>query len=422
MNTRVLIRETLRMSYQSVRLNKLRSFLSVLGISIGIFCVVSVYALVHSLETSLNNQFNKLGSDVVFVQKWPWDDFGNNYPWWTYLKRPQSSPEDARFLSQKIAPKLVSTTAYIFKSNFDLQAGDKNAKGIMVNCISYHFSEVQPIDIEFGRFFTEEEVRAGRAVAVIGNTLSLALFGTPQSVGKTLRIKNKEVVVVGVCEFQGSNMIGASADNVVYVSDQWGKNLISFQNANDAQILLKAAPGVPLEEVQFEARRLMRQIRRLKPQESDDFAVNKMSMITEAISSLFIQIRKIGIIIGGFAMVVGCFGVANIMFVSVKERTREIGIQKALGAKNVAISAQFLMESIWLSIAGGIIGLLAVQMVLWLLGMVVQQQFGNDVVLSLSPNDTLLGVITSVIVGLVAGIIPARSAARLNPVDAIRSS
>jgi putative ABC transport system permease protein len=410
------------MSYQSVRLNKLRSFLSVLGISIGIFCVVSVYALVHSLETSLNNQFNKLGSDVVFVQKWPWDDFGNNYPWWTYLKRPQSSPEDARFLSQKIAPKLVSTTAYIFKSNFDLQAGDKNAKGIMVNCISYHFSEVQPIDIEFGRFFTEEEVRAGRAVAVIGNTLSLALFGTPQSVGKTLRIKNKEVVVVGVCEFQGSNMIGASADNVVYVSDQWGKNLISFQNANDAQILLKAAPGVPLEEVQFEARRLMRQIRRLKPQESDDFAVNKMSMITEAISSLFIQIRKIGIIIGGFAMVVGCFGVANIMFVSVKERTREIGIQKALGAKNVAISAQFLMESIWLSIAGGIIGLLAVQMVLWLLGMVVQQQFGNDVVLSLSPNDTLLGVITSVIVGLVAGIIPARSAARLNPVDAIRSS
>jgi len=421
-NTRVLIRETLRMSYQSVRLNKLRSFLSVLGISIGIFCVVSVYALVHSLETSLNNQFNKLGSDVVFVQKWPWDDFGNNYPWWTYLKRPQSSPEDARFLSRKIAPKLVSTTAYIFKSNFDLQAGDKNAKGIMVNCISYHFPEVQPIDIEFGRFFTEEEVRAGRAVAVIGNTLSLALFGTPQAVGRTLRIKNKEVVVVGVCEFQGSNMIGASADNVVYVSDQWGKNLISFQNASDAQILLKAAPGVPLEEVQFEARRLMRQIRRLKPQESDDFAVNKMSMITEAISSLFIQIRKIGVIIGGFAMVVGCFGVANIMFVSVKERTREIGIQKALGAKNIAISAQFLMESIWLSIAGGIIGLLAVQMVLWLLGMVVQQQFGNDVVLSLSPSDTLLGVVTSVIVGLVAGIIPARSAARLNPVDAIRSS
>jgi putative ABC transport system permease protein len=217
-------------------------------------------------------------------------------------------------------------------------------------------------------------------------------------------------------------MIGASADNVVYVSDQWGKNLISFQNASDAQILLKAAPGVPLEEVQFEARRLMRQIRRLKPQESDDFAVNKMSMITEAISSLFIQIRKIGVIIGGFAMVVGCFGVANIMFVSVKERTREIGIQKALGAKNIAISAQFLMESIWLSIAGGIIGLLAVQMVLWLLGMVVQQQFGNDVVLSLSPSDTLLGVVTSVIVGLVAGIIPARSAARLNPVDAIRSS
>ena len=410
------------MSYQAVRLNKLRSLLSVLGISIGIFCVVSVYALVHSLETSLNNQFNKLGSDVVFVQKWPWDDFGNNYPWWTYLKRQQSSPEDARFLTQKISPKLVNATAYIFKANFDLQAGDKNAKGITVNCISHKFPEIQPIDIELGRMFTEEEARAGRAVAVVGNSIARELWGTTQVLGKTMRIKNNDVVVVGVCEYQGNNIIGASNDNTVYVSDQWGKNLISYRNANDAQILLKAAPGVPLEEVQFEARRLMRQIRRLKPQEVDDFAVNKMSMITEAISTLFIQIRKIGVIIGGFAMLVGCFGVANIMFVSVKERTREIGIQKAIGAKNFAISAQFLMESIWLSIAGGIIGLLAVQLVLWLLGLVAAQQFGNDVVLSLSPEDTLLGVVTSVIVGLVAGVIPARSAAKLNPVDAIRSS
>ncbi len=422
MNARVLIRETLRMSYQAVRLNKLRSLLSVLGISIGIFCVVSVYALVHSLETSLNNQFNKLGSDVVFVQKWPWDDFGNNYPWWTYLKRPQSSPEDARFLTQKISPKLVSATAYIFKTNADLQAGGKNAKGITVNCISSKFPEIQPIDIELGRMFTEEEARAGRAVTIVGNSIARELWGTTQVLGKTMRIKNTDVVVIGVCEYQGSNIIGASNDNVVYVSDQWGKNLISYRNANDAQILLKAAPGISLEEVQFEARRLMRQIRRLKPQEVDDFAVNKMSMITEAISTLFIQIRKIGIIIGGFAMLVGCFGVANIMFVSVKERTREIGIQKAIGAKNFAISAQFLMESIWLSIAGGIIGLLAVQLVLWLLGLVAAQQFGNDVVLSLSPEDTLLGVVTSVIVGLVAGVIPARSAAKLNPVDAIRSS
>ena len=270
--------------------------------------------------------------------------------------------------------------------------------------------------------FTEEEARVGRAVAVVGNSIARELWGTTQVLGKTMRIKNNDVVVVGVCEYQGNNIIGASNDNTVYVSDQWGKNLISYRNANDAQILLKAAPGVPLEEVQFEARRLMRQIRRLKPQEVYDFAVNKMSMITEAISTLFIQIRKIGVIIGGFAMLVGCFGVANIMFVSVKERTREIGIQKAIGAKNFAISAQFLMESIWLSIAGGIIGLLAVQLVLWLLGLVAAQQFGNDVVLSLSPEDTLLGVVTSVIVGLVAGVIPARSAAKLNPVDAIRSS
>ncbi len=410
------------MSFQAVRLNKLRSLLSVLGISIGIFCVVSVYALVHSLETSLNNQFNKLGSDVIFVQKWPWDDFGNDYPWWTYLKRPQSSPEDARFLNKKLPPKLVSATAYIFKANFDLQAGNKNAKSITVNCVSHKYPEIQPVDIETGRFFTEEEARGARPVAVIGNSIALELWGTTEVLGRKMRIKNNDVRIVGVCEFQGSNMIGASNDNMVYVPEQWGQNLVSYRNANDAQILLKAAPGVSLEQLQFEARRLMRQVRRLKPNEKDDFAVNKMSMITEAISTLFVQIRKIGVIIGGFAMLVGCFGVANIMFVSVKERTREIGIQKALGAKNFAISTQFLMESIWLSIAGGIIGLLAVQGVLSLLDLILKEQMGNDIVLSLSAEDTFLGVITSVIVGVLAGFIPARSAARLNPVEAIRSS
>jgi putative ABC transport system permease protein len=160
----------------------------------------------------------------------------------------------------------------------------------------------------------------------------------------------------------------------------------------------------------------------LKPGEEENFAVNKMSMITDAISSLFKQIRLIGIIIGGFAMVVGCFGVANIMFVSVKERTREIGIQKALGAKNWFISSQFLLESVWLSIAGGGIGLLIVAGVMALLDVIAKQSMGSDIQLSLMFDDAMLGVVTSVVVGLVAGFLPARSAANLNPVEAMRSN
>lgn len=406
----------------AVRLNKLRSFLSVLGITIGIFCVVSVYALVHSLEISLNNQFNKLGSDVVFVQKWPWDDFGNNYPWWTYLKRPESSPEEAQFLADHISTKYVSNVAYIFKSRFDIQAGNKSLKNITTNAISRSFSDVQPIDISQGRMFTEEEGRTGRAVVVIGSLVAAELFGNKPAIGQQIRVKNRDAIVVGVCAYQGSNIIGASNDNLIYVPHTWGKGLISYRDADDAQILLKAAAGVDLSEVQLEAKRLMRQIRKLKPGVDDDFAVNKMSMITEAISTLFIQIRKIGVIIGGFAMLVGCFGVANIMFVSVKERTREIGIQKALGARNSAISGQFLMESVWLSLAGGILGLLSVQLIFILLNFAVHQQFGPDVSLVLSPEDTTLGVVVSIATGLLAGFLPARSAARMSPVEAIRSS
>ena len=416
----VLFRETIRMSIQAVRLNKLRSLLSILGITIGIFCVVAVYSLVHSLENSLNSQFNKLGKDIVFVQKWPWDDFGNSYPWWEFLKRPKSSPSDAEFLRSRMPDGVVESTAYIYKYRFETSAQGRSLKGLTTNFITHEFGEIQPIDIEKGRYFTAEESRAGRPVAIIGNKVALGLFGKTDVVGESLRIANNNAIIVGVCEFQGDNMIGASNDNLVYLPVNWGRTFANYRNGDDAQILLKAAQGTDLKTVRFEARRLMRQARRLKPTDDDDFAVNQMSMITEVISDLFEQIRKIGLIIGGFAMLVGCFGVANIMFVSVKERTREIGVQKALGATNTNISLQFLLESIWLSIAGGFIGILLVQGVLYLLGLAAQSQMPG-LILSMGPEDTLFGVLTSVLVGMVAGFLPARSAAKLTPVEAIRS-
>lgn len=420
MKVGVLIRESMRMSWQAVRLNKLRSLLSVLGITIGIFCVVAVYSLVHSLEKSLNNQFNKLGKDIVFVQKWPWDDFGNNYPWWQYLKRPKSAPSEAEFLSDRMPDGLVDATAYIYKYRLETSANGNSLKNITTNFISHEFSKIQSIDIEVGRYFTWQESRAGRPVAILGNKVALGLFGTTDIVGEKIRIGNNNGTVVGVCEYQGDNMIGASNDNLIYVPVNWGSTFLSYRNGDDAQILLKAAENVDLELVRFEAKRLMRQTRRIKPTEEDDFAVNQMSMITEVISDLFEQIRKIGLIIGGFAMLVGCFGVANIMFVSVKERTREIGVQKALGATNVTISLQFILESIWLSIAGGVIGLVLVQGVLYILGKIAQSQMPG-LELTMGPEDTLFGVVTSVVVGLLAGFLPARSAAKLTPVEAIRS-
>ena len=423
MSFRVILVESLRMSWNAVRLNKLRSALSVLGITIGIFCIVSVYALVHSLELSLNNQFTKLGADVLFIQKWPWDDMGNNYPWWEYLKRPKSSPQDLQSLKMLADNDKVKTIAYAYNANFNVSNRKKTLNRISIRCVSYEFNEIQPIEFEGGRYFTVEEARAGRPMAVVGNTIALELFGSVQNaIGQPVRVGNREVHIIGVAKYQGNNIIGASNDNLVYVPYKWSMGLANYRQSDDAQILVKATKGTDLDELKFEVEQLMRQIRRIKPKQESDFAVNKMTMITDAISGLFSQIRKIGFIIGGFAMLVGCFGVANIMFVSVKERTREIGVQKALGAKNFFISLQFLLESIWLSIGGGIIGLVLVAGVLKILDSVARESMGGGVELILNGQDAILGIGIYVMVGIIAGFLPAKSAAALNPVDAIRSS
>ncbi len=423
MTLKILLVESLRMSWNAVRLNKLRSALSVLGITIGIFCIVSVYALVHSLELSLNNQFTKLGADVLFIQKWPWDDMGNNYPWWEYMKRPKSSPQDVQSLKKIVDNQKIQAIAYAYNTNFNITNSKKTLSKINIRCVSHEFNEIQPVELEDGRYFTIDEARSGRPIAVIGNTIALELFGSVKAaMGKPFRIGNKEVRVVGVAKYQGNNIIGASNDNLIYVPYKWSMALSNYRQSDDAQILVKASKGTNLDDLKFELQQLMRQVRRIKPKQESDFAVNKMTMITDAISGLFSQIRKIGFVIGGFAMLVGCFGVANIMFVSVKERTREIGVQKALGAKNFFISLQFLLESIWLSIGGGIIGLFLVSGVLKILDSIARENMGGGVELILTGQDALLGIGISVLVGIIAGFLPARSAAALNPVEAIRSS
>lgn len=422
MRINIPVFESFRMSFNALRQNRLRSLLSVLGITIGIFCIVSVYALVHSLERSLNNQFSKFGADVLFVQKWPWDDFGNNYPWWKFLKRPITKPEEADFLEGRMPKDKVTAIAYTFSSNLNLKFKETALQNISIKCISHDFSIIQDVDISDGRYFTPEESRNGRGVVIIGGNIAEQLFKGDNPIGKEIRVGSALAKVVGVCAKQGSSMIGNSSDDIVYAPSKWGIAFMSYRFSEDAQVMVKAKQDVSLEDLRIDVARLMRQYRRLKPGEEENFAVNKMSMITDAISSLFKQIRLIGIIIGGFAMVVGCFGVANIMFVSVKERTREIGIQKALGAKNWFISSQFLLESVWLSIAGGVIGLLIVAGVMALLDVIAKQSMGSDIQLSLMFDDAMLGVVTSVVVGLVAGFLPARSAANLNPVEAIRSN
>jgi putative ABC transport system permease protein len=276
--------------------------------------------------------------------------------------------------------------------------------------------------LEKGRYFTEDETQSGRSVCIIGAVVASGLFGTENPIGKEIRIKNRVCRVIGVCRQEGQSIINSSADERVYIPVKLGMNMMNYREGSEGtQILLKAAEGVNLDDLSWQTAQLMKRYRRTKPGAEDNFSVNRMSMITNAVSDLFNNIKIIGLIIGGFSMLVGCFGVANIMFVSVKERTQEIGIQKALGAKKPFILFQFLTESVILCIVGGLIGLGLVWSTLKLFNFILQYQMESSVSLFLSGQDVLLGLLVSVAVGLIAGVWPASAGANLNPVDAIRS-
>lgn len=417
----IFISETVRVSVSAIKQNKLRSILSVLGITIGIYCIVAVYALVHSLEMNINQQFTKYGTRVLFVQKWPWDEFGGNYPWWKYLSRPVSSPTEAHFLETKLPKNRAINVAYTFNRQDKVASNGVTLDGTKVACISYGYMEIQNLSVELGRLFTAEESSGGQPVVILGNSIAIQLFGKLNAIGEQLRIGNRVCRVVGVCALEGQSIINNSKDEQVFVPLKLGLGMYSYRENDDAQVMVKASDGIDLDDLTVEVSQLMRQFRKIKPGKESDFAVNRMTMITEAVSQLFTQIKNIGIVIGGFAMIVGCFGVANIMFVSVKERTKEIGIQKALGAPHIFIQFQFLLEAIWLCIIGGIIGMLFVWLTFLGLNAVLQKSMGEGFALVLSAADAQLGIWVSALVGVVAGFIPATQAARLNPVEAMRA-
>jgi putative ABC transport system permease protein len=409
-----LIGESFWFAADALRQNKLRTMLSLLGITIGIFTIISVFSAVDTLRHKLQESVDKLGSNTLFVQKWPWM-FGDNYPWWKYMNRPQPSIRDFTALKER----LENVQGICFEasaSNRTIKYRSSSVENVTLNSASQDYDKTWNFDFQDGRYFTENEGQSGAPVIILGADIADGLFSGEQAVGKQIKVMGRRLTVVGVFKKEGEDMLGVSQDKNVLIPINLAKGLFDVENEMyGPQITVRGKDNIAQEEVESELRGVMRSIHRLKPGAEDDFALNKATILSNQLDVMFKMVNIAGWVIGGFSILVGGFGIANIMFVSVKERTNIIGIQKSLGAKNYFILLQFMFEAIALCLLGGAFGLLLVYLITLLFTYVL------DVKIVLDLKNVITGVSISAIIGAISGFWPAYSASRLDPVEAIRS-
>lgn len=409
-----LLKESLFFALDSLIVNKLRTILSLLGITIGIFAMISVFTLVDSLENNIKSSIQGLGDNVVYIQKWPWS-FDPEQPWWDYIRRPVPKQEEFKMI--KKLSQTAESVAMIISGSAVFKYESNSIDGGAFVGGTHEYNDIWDLKIEQGRYMTALENKAGRPVAVIGADIASNLFGGKQVIGKKFKFKGRKVEVIGVLEKEGESMMGNSNDLNVFMPLNFVRNMFDMRRESlGATIMCKTKPNVTNAELKDELTGIMRSLRKLKPKEKDNFALNELSLLSQGFESMFSVVGIVGAIIGFFSIIVGGFSIANIMFVSVKERTSLIGIQKSLGAKNYFVLFQFLFESIFLCLIGGSVGLLII-----LLGSLMLT-YGADFEVVLGLKNILLGLGISVTIGLVSGIVPAWFASRLDPVEAIRAN
>lgn len=415
-----LIGESFAFAWKALKSNVLRTILSLLGVTVGIFAIIAVFTLVDSLETNIKSSFDFLGTGVIYVGKMPWAPEGNGpYKWWEYWRRPTPSYNEYKFLNATMRNK-TAMSIFAVKGNAVVRNGNNSIGQIALRGTGESYDEIYDVNVAQGRYFTRDEVDGGRSVAILGHEVALTLFPNGMDpVGQEVKIKDMKYKVIGVIKREGQSFLGTpSNDFSVLIPYHSFRKL--YQTGTGRWNELQSTIGIKgsetdlgLVELENEIKGLMRSRRGLRPIEKDNFALNRPEAIMNAIGKLFDVVGWAGWIIGGFSILVGGFGIANIMFVSVKERTSIIGLQKSLGAKNYFILFQFLFEAIFLSLIGGLGGILLVFMLTFI-------PFGSLEV-TLSFKNIVLGLGVSSVIGLIAGIVPAAVAARLDPVIAIRS-
>ncbi len=410
-----IIWTSLKMALQEFRSNKLRTFLSLLGITFGIFCIISVLSTISSMEGAIQRDIKALGSNTVYIDKWDYSGGGNDYPWWKYVNRPDPKYEEMKALKLKVSS--ASNIAFNISTQDKIEYEDDQLTNVNYYGVSEEFVKIQPVEIEIGRYLQQSDYDYETNSIVMGYVIAEKMFGKAQNAfGKQIRLRGgKPGTVVGIIKKQGKSIIGGwEYDNSMLMPRGFLKQLIPEKYANPI-IMVQGKEHVPMAALKDELLGAMRSLRKLKPMQADDFSLNDIDSFSTLIKDVFSNVNKGGWAIAALSLIVGMFGVANIMFVTVRERTSQIGLKKAIGAKRSTILTEFLLESAFLCIIGGIIGLLLV----FALTFILSGALGFAVVIS--PQILGLAIGICMLVGVLAGIIPASIAARMDPVVAIRS-
>jgi putative ABC transport system permease protein len=408
-----IIGSSFKMAMQELWKNKLRTFLSLFGITIGIFCIIGVLATVNSLERNITNEIKSLGSNTIYVDKWVYEG-GPDYPWWKYVNRPSPKYEEMQEIKKRTPGAKFAAFNINTQDNVDYKGS--TLSNVNLYGISEDFNKIQPFDIMYGRYISDAEFDRGVNSIVVGNDVAEKLFVNPEmAVDREVMVRGKKALIIGVMKKQGKQMIGGwNFDQSVIIPYRFARTMMNELRANPV-IMVQGQDYLSSKALKDDLTGTMRAIHRLTPKKDIDFALNDVNDLAESIGPLFSGLNIGGAVIGGISLIVGLFGVANIMFVTVRERTAQIGLKKALGAKKRVILSEFLLESAFLCIIGGLIGLTLV----FLLTLILSGALAFPVYVSVA--NMVWTFIICISVGIIAGIIPAYKAAQMDPVEAMRS-
>jgi putative ABC transport system permease protein len=406
MNFLTDLREGFGISWRAIRANKMRSVLTTLGIIIGIVTVTLMGAAIRGLNTAFTNSISAIGTDVFFVQKFAWFD---EVPWWKVRNRREIYLPDGQAFVRHANP--AWTVALESVGIATLKQERNAASGVILIGTTEEEVVTGALNFKEGRFFTTAEVDGGRPVCVLGADLAASFFPHGSALGSKVRINDAPFEVVGVLAKRGKFLGLENLDNTTYIPvTRFARRFAFFPGI---RIVVKVGTISNIADAKEEVRGVMRRVRRLSPGDEDDFNVNSLEVLVTSFRRLSGVIGSVGLFITGLSLFVGGIGIMNIMFVSVAERTREIGIRKAIGAKRRSILTQFLIEAATICLLGGLIGLA----IAWLATLALRAFMPA----SLSPAIVGIALAVSILTGVIAGFLPAWSAARMNPVDALRN-